>query len=155
MKLLFIDLGNYCRSPVAEAMVGAELARHGLADRVQVSSAGIEAHHLGDGAHPMTVASASARGIDLSAHRCRQIAPDDFSRFDLILAVDGDSLARLQLLCPAAARGRLGLLLSYAPEIGLSDIPDPNRQAPEAFGRVLDLTQRAAESLVSTLRARL
>ncbi len=154
MKLLFVDVGNYCRSPVAAAVFLAEMARRGLAQIVAADSAGLEDHHLGQPAHPMTVQSALRRGIDLSRHRCRRIADADFAGFDRILAVDRQSLTSLTALCPPAERHRLGLLLAYAPELSLDDILDPNRQPAEAFERVLDLSERAAAGLAAALNLR-
>lgn len=149
-RLLFVCLGNICRSPTAAGVFAALAAKDGLA--VEVESAGTLGHHAGDGADPRTVRHAHARGYDLSAHRARQLRAADFAAFDRILAMDEANLTELRRLCPPAHEGKLRLLLADTPDAGGREVPDPYDGGPEGFERVLDLVEAASRRLVAELR---
>jgi protein-tyrosine phosphatase len=149
MRILFVDTGNYCRSPVAAAITRAMARRAGVA--LETDSAGFIDKHVGGPADPRTVESAGARGFDLAAHVCRKIAPEDYRRFDMILAIDPENLARARAHAPSDATARLGLFLDHAPELGRPDVPDPYYGGPEGFTLVLDLVEKAADSLIRAL----
>jgi protein-tyrosine phosphatase len=134
MKVVFVDAGNYCRSPAAEAVARALIAEAGLAGRIAVSSAGLKDKHVGDTADPRTIEALTARGYRLEGFRCREIAAADFDA-DVILAMDRDNLTQLEARKPAGARARLALFLD--PE----EVPDPYYGAEDGFGAMMDLIE--------------
>ena len=145
-RLLFVCLGNICRSPGAEGVMRAFAGREGLA--IEVDSAGTGAWHIGEPPDRRMQAAALARGYDLSGLRARQAVAADFTRFDLILAMDRDNLAALERLRPAGNRTPVHLLLSYG-AAGAGDVPDPYYGG--GFGRVLEMIEEAISRLVDAL----
>ncbi|OLU22846.1 protein-tyrosine-phosphatase [Pseudomonas sp. PA15(2017)] len=154
MRVLFVCLGNICRSPTAEAVVRQRLQQAGLAERIEVDSAGTGDWHVGKAPDSRTQQAASRRGYDLSSLRGRQVSVDDFARFDLILAMDGANLRDLQRLRPAQARGELDLYLRRF-ELAEDDVPDPYYGGSEGFEHVLDLLEQASDALLIELKGRL
>src|SRR5215467_7942380 len=140
MRILFVCLGNICRSPTAEAVVRALAALEAPELKVEVDSAGTAGYHIGDAPDPRMRAAAARRGYDLNSLRARVVEPGDFERFDLILAMDRENLAVLRRRAPEEARERVRLFLEFAPE----DEPE----------EVLDLIEGAARGLLSHLRQR-
>lgn len=149
-----VCLGNICRSPTAEAVLRAKLARAGLDHRVGVASAGTHGER-GTPPDARAVAAGAKRGYDLAAIRSRRIAAADFERFHVVLAMDRENLDHLSASCPAPLAQRLGLLLQYAPAAGLQEVPDPYYGGPAGFERVLDLIEPACDGLVVTLQRQL
>jgi protein-tyrosine phosphatase len=139
-RILFFCMGNICRSPTAEGVMRAKLAAAGL--DVEVDSAGTHGYHVG--------APPDAR----SQQRARQLIAEDFSRFDLVLAMDADNLAHAARLCPPGQRHRLQLLMDYAPHTGKAHVPDPYYGGAAGFDEVLDLVEAACDGLVASLRER-
>ena len=154
MRVLFVCLGNICRSPTAEAVMRQRLQQAGLAERIEVDSAGTGDWHLGKAPDSRTQQAASRRGYDLSSLRGRQVSVDDFARFDLILAMDGANLRDLQRMRPAQARGELDLYLRRF-ELAEDDVPDPYYGGSEGFEHVLDLREQASDALLIELKGRL
>ena len=113
VNVLFICLGNICRSPTAEGVFQKLVADAGLTKRIQVDSAGTAGWHQGRAPDPRTIAAAKKRGVDLSKLRARQILPADFEAFDYILVMDAVNLQDVKRLLPADYRGRLGLFLEF------------------------------------------
>ena len=147
MRVLFVCMGNICRSPTAEGVLRHLLRQEGLEDRVEIDSAGTGGWHAGSPPDERATEAARRRGIDL-AGAARQVEPADFERFDLIFAMDRDNLAELRRLAPGdAARSKLRLLL------GDRDVPDPYYGGERGFEDVLDLVEAACEELVDELRA--
>lgn len=153
MKVLFVCLGNICRSPTAEGVLRAIAARDYPLLALRVDSAGTANYHVGEPPDRRTVAAARRRGYDLGALRARQVTTDDFMTFDHVLALDRANLAELERLRPAEATARLGLLLDYARDEG-PDVPDPYYGGTEDFERVLDLCEAGAHGLLRTFDAR-
>ncbi len=151
-RILLVCTGNICRSPTAEGILRAHLERAGLSGHVEVDSAGTHGYHVGDPPDERSQQAAARRGYDISGLRARRVAPDDFSRFDLILAMDREHLALLQRSSPVSARNRLGLFLEYARSVTEDEVPDPYYGGPEGFEHVLDLVEDAAAGLIETLR---
>lgn len=154
-KLCVVCLGNICRSPMAEALVRAELTAAGLADRVHVESAGTGDWHLGEPMDRSARAELSRRGFDGSAHRARQINADWLDQFDLLIAMDTSNLRNLQRM--AAGRpdilDRIRLFRSFDPAApDGAEVPDPYGGGPEEFARVFDIIQSAARGLVAALQ---
>jgi len=148
--------GNICRSPTAEAVLRARLAAAGLADQVQVDSAGTQDYHRGSPPDARAVARAAARGYDLQALRARLLVDADFERFDLLLAMDRGHLDLMQRRCPPEGRRRIALLMGFAPGLAPDDeVPDPYYGSVAAFDRVLDLVEPACDALLRDLQRRL
>jgi protein-tyrosine phosphatase len=153
-KVLFVCMGNICRSPTAEGVVRKQLEQAGLAAQVELDSAGTHGYHIGEPPDPRSQKAAAKRGYDLSALRARRVMEVDFLRFDLILAMDRDNLALLRKACPQEHHEKLGLFLDYAADSSEDEVPDPYYGGPDGFDRVLDLTEAAARGLVDHLRRR-
>ncbi|MHA7815195.1 MAG: low molecular weight protein-tyrosine-phosphatase [Pseudohaliea sp.] len=149
--VLFVCLGNICRSPTADAVFREQVARAGLAGRVRIDSCGTAGYHVGEPPDARATAAAARRGYDLSPLRARQFAPVDFERFDYILAMDESNLAHLEALRPAEYRGRLDLFLALAPALGRREVPDPYYGGERGFEEVLDLVEGAGEALLAEL----
>jgi len=154
MKVLFVCLGNICRSPTAEGVLRHKLRGAGLEGRVQVDSAGTGDWHVGKAPDSRTRQAAQRRGYDLSALRARQVEVADFQRFDLILAMDQSNLRNLQSLRPADAHADLDLYLRRY-ELALDEVPDPYYGGEDGFEQVLDLIEQASDALLMEIRGRL
>ena len=154
MKILFVCLGNICRSPTAAGVLRTLAAREAPELSIEVDSAGTAGYHVGEPPDPRTRQAAARRGYDLSALRARIVEPGDFERFDLIVAMDRENLRVLRQRAPPAAHERLRLLLEFAPEAGPEDVPDPYYGGPNGFEEVLDLIEAAARGLLAHLRQR-
>lgn len=153
MRILFVCLGNICRSPTAEGVLRHKLQQAGLAQRIEVDSAGTSDWHVGRAPDSRTRLAAQRRGYDLAALRGRQVEVADFARFDLILAMDQSNLQHLQALRPAGAKGELDLFLRrYA--LALDEVPDPYHGGEDGFEQVLDLLEQAGDALLVELRGR-
>ncbi|MGH8319288.1 MAG: low molecular weight protein-tyrosine-phosphatase [Steroidobacteraceae bacterium] len=152
MKILFVCLGNICRSPTAEVVFRAVAAREASDMVLEVDSAGTAGYHVGELPDRRTRQAAARRGYDMSALRARVVEPHDFEHFDLILAMDRENLRALERRAPAHMRERLRLFLEYAPEAGISEVPDPYYGGPNGFEDVLDLIEAASRGLVEHLR---
>jgi protein-tyrosine phosphatase len=154
-RVLFVCTGNICRSPTAEGVFRAFVERAGLADRIEVDSAGTHGYHIGEPPDARAIAHAQRRGYDLSGLRARRVARTDFERFDLVLACDRGHHGLLRRLADKAQHGRIAMFLDYAPELGLEEIPDPYYGDPRDFERVLDIVERASQGLLAALRRKL
>jgi protein-tyrosine phosphatase len=154
MKVLFVCLGNICRSPTAEGVLRHKLRAAGLEDQVQVDSAGTGDWHVGKAPDSRTRSAAQRRGYDLSALRARQVEAADFQRFDLILAMDQSNLRNLKALRPVDAQADLDLYLRRY-ELALDEVPDPYYGGEDGFEQVLDLIEQASEALLAEIRGRL
>ena len=142
MKVLFVDAGNYCRSPVAEIVARALAARAG-ASGWSFSSAGLKDKHAGDSADPRSIAACAARGYDLTAFRCREITDADFAAHDLILAMDRDNAAQLESRRPAGNAVPIHLFL------GDREVPDPYYGGDDGFGTMMSLVEEGVQALLA------
>jgi protein-tyrosine phosphatase len=154
MRVLFVCLGNICRSPTAEGVFRHRLREAGLEARVEVDSAGTGDWHVGKAPDLRTRQAALRRGYDLSALRARQVAGDDFRRFDLILAMDGSNLQHLQRMRPSADAAELDLFLRRY-QLALDEVPDPYYGGEDGFEQVLDLIELASDALLAEIKGRL
>ena len=154
LKILFVCMGNICRSPTAEGVFRAQLAARGLADRVSADSAGTHGYHTGAAPDPRTQQAARRRGYELSRLSARAVRDEDFVSFDLIAAMDRDNLAWLESRCPEDHRHKLALMLEFAPELKVSEVPDPYYGGPQGFEHVLDLIEMASAKLALHVEAR-
>lgn len=152
-SVLFVCLGNICRSPAAEGIFRSCLAERGLDAVVEVDSAGTIDHHAGERADPRMRDAASARGYELGS-RARRVRLEDFERFDLIVAMDRsnrDDLERLAERANGDAFGKLRLLSEFLPAGSPTDVPDPYWGGPRGFDDVLDLLEEACPVLLDEL----
>lgn len=152
MKILFVCLGNICRSPSAEAVLRAIAAREAPELNLEVDSAGTAGYHIGDAPDERSQAAARRRGYDMSPLRARIVETADFERFDLILAMDTNNFEVLRKRAPAVYRERVRLFLEFAPDCGLDEVPDPYYGGPAGFEQVLDLVEEASRGLLTHLR---
>ena len=150
-SVLFVCMGNICRSPTAESVFRAHAVRAGLHDRLVIASAGIGDWHVGQPPDDRAILHARRRGYDLSRLRARQVTRDDFAHFDWILAMDRRNLRDLQALKPESYAGYLGLFLDLVPDLGVREVPDPYFGNAEGFEKVLELTERASEALLARI----
>jgi protein-tyrosine phosphatase len=153
-RVLFVCLGNICRSPTAEAVFRDLAARVAPELDLEIDSAGTHAYHVGDPPDRRTQAAALRRGIDMSGLRARVVASVDFERFDLLLAMDESNRSHLLQMAPAAYRDRVRLFLDYAADIGLAEVPDPYYGGASGFEQVLDLAEAGARGLLAALRSK-
>lgn len=151
-SILFICLGNICRSPTAEGLMLNHLSAAGLSHRVRVDSAGIGGWHTGEPPDARAIAAARKRGVDLAPLRARQVQKADFSEFELIVGMDRQNVADLRRLAPSGSTAHIGLFLEEA--LGISnEVPDPYYDDERAFDAVFDLCDRAVRALVEKIRA--
>ncbi len=154
MRVLFVCLGNICRSPTAEGVFRQRLQQAELLDVVMVDSAGTGDWHVGKAPDPRSSEAALRRGYDLSNLRARQVVVADFDRFDLILAMDQANLVCLQSLRPQGRGAELDLFLRRY-QLALDEVPDPYYGGADGFERVLDLIEQASDGLLAEVRRRL
>lgn len=150
-RVLMVCMGNICRSPTAEAVLRTQAALRGMAQRVEVDSAGTHGWHAGEPPDARAQAHGARRGYDLAPLRARRVQAADFERFDLILAMDRDNLANLLAARPAGVETRVELLLRYASRHAVDEVPDPYYGAADGFERVLDLVEDACDGLLTHL----
>lgn len=154
MRVLFVCLGNICRSPTAEGVFRHKVREAGLEDRIEIDSAGTGDWHVGKAPDARTRAAALRRGYDLSSLRARQVGAADFSRHDLILAMDHANLKDLQRLRGGASGAELDLFLRRY-ELEVDEVPDPYYGGEDGFEQVLDLVERACDGLLMEVKRRL
>jgi protein-tyrosine phosphatase len=152
VKVLFVCLGNICRSPTAEGVFRTLVEREGLADKITVDSAGTGNWHVGEAPDRRATAAAQNRGVDLSGQRARQATVSDFEDFDYVLAMDQDNLGHLSSICPSGEENRLRLFLEFAPDVGRDNVPDPYYGSGGGFELVLDLIEEASRGLLAHIR---
>ncbi len=150
--VLFVCLGNICRSPTAHGVFESLVAERGLARSIRVDSCGTGDWHVGHPPDRRAAAEARRRGYDLDHLRARQVEPADFDRFHYILAMDRMNLADLESMRPSRFDGHLGLFLAFAPASGVAEVPDPYYGGDTGFSRVLDLVEAASVGLLEEIR---
>lgn len=152
VSILFVCLGNICRSPTAHGVFRAFLHERGLAKRVRVDSAGTGNWHVGEPPDFRSFEAAAMRGYDIGDLCARQVKPRDFLKFDYILAMDQDNLDNLRRMCPENARTKPELFLRYAQGAALLEVPDPYYGGESGFEDVLDLVESGAAGLLAHLQ---
>ena len=150
-RILFVCLGNICRSPMAEGVFRRVAEEEGLIDRFEIDSAGLGDWHIGQAPDHRAQKAARSRGVDISDQSARQVVDEDFDRFDLLLVMDRSNYAELKARAPHEARAKIRPFLDFAPHVGTRDVPDPFFGGAEGFDRALDLIEAAARGLLSSL----
>lgn len=152
VRVLFVCMGNLCRSPLAQGVFESVLRREGLEEEVFVDSAGTGPWHVGEPPDARAVRSADLRGLDISGQRGRRIAPEDCERFDYVLTMDEYNYRIVSGLCRGSAVVRP--LLDFAADSPEREVPDPYYGGPDGFEYVLDLIESASEGLLADIRER-
>lgn len=152
VRVLFVCMGNICRSPLAQGIFENVLRREGLEDEVFVDSAGTGAWHVGSPPDERAQRSAGQRGLDLSSQRARRITPEDCKTFDYILTMDEDNYHAVASLCRGSTVVRP--FLDFAANSPETEVPDPYYGGPDGFEHVLDLVEDASEGLLEDIRKR-
>lgn len=155
IKVLFVCLGNICRSPTAEGVFRELVRREGLAATVQTDSAGTHAYHVGDPPDARAQAAARQRGVDIGDLRGRKVRHGDFGEFDYVLAMDRENLENLLAVCPIEQRHKVRLFMEFAADRPEREVPDPYFGGAHGFERVLDMVEHAAGGLLADIRTRL
>lgn len=151
-KVLFVCMGNICRSPTAEAVFRQYVERDGLAASIEIDSAGTHDYHIGEAPDSRTQLAAKQRGYDMSGLRGRQVEAADFSKFDYVLAMDDANLSILKRMRPHNALSHLGLFLEFAERHAEREVPDPYYGGAAGFERVLDMVEDAANGLLQHIK---
>ena len=151
-RILFVCMGNICRSPTAEAVARKKAEVLGMSDMFEFDSAGTHGYHIGEAPDGRAIGTGAKRGYDLAQLRARKVKPDDFSHFDLILVMDDASHAHLSALCPDQYRVRLKRLLDFAPAGTVREVPDPYYGNQEGFDKVIDLVELGVKGLLAETR---
>lgn len=149
-RVLFVCLGNICRSPTAQGIFEKLIKDKGLTDFFEVDSAGTSAYHIGSLPDGRSINAAHKRGYDLTTQRARKVSFDDFEEFDLILAADRSNLADMLEIAPHSARNKLKLILDYSKLAKGHDVPDPYYGGDAGFERVLDLLEDACMEIIKS-----
>ncbi|WP_455205805.1 low molecular weight protein-tyrosine-phosphatase [Kaarinaea lacus] len=152
VKVLFVCMGNICRSPTAEGVFQKLIHEQGLNDVIEIDSAGTHAYHVGEPPDTRAQHSALGRGIDISQLRARKAKAKDFDYFDFVLAMDNDNYRALAEICPAGMEHKLRLFLDYAPHLHVREVPDPYYGGAKGFDLVLDMVEEAAHGLLQQIR---
>jgi len=148
MRILFVCMGNICRSPTAEGVFRRLVQERASHLPLEIDSAGTHDYHVGEPPDARAVAAAARRGIDLRSLRARQVSDEDFERFDLIVAMDRLNHVTLLERAPPVAHERIRLFMEYAGDADVQDVPDPYYGGPLGFEQVLDLAEEAAAGLL-------
>jgi protein-tyrosine phosphatase len=151
ISVLFVCMGNICRSPTAEGVFRHQVEAAGLADRFTIDSAGTHGYHVGEPPDTRTVAAARRRGYDLSQQRARKVDASDFATFDHVLAMDRDNLRLLAAACPPAHVHKLGLFMAFASNSASDVVPDPYYGGAAGFDTVIDYAEDASAGLLVAL----
>lgn len=154
IRILFVCMGNICRSPTAEGVANKIIINNELEECIKVDSAGTHGYHVGEPPDPRSCSAALRRGIDLSGLRARKVIPEDFESFDLLLAMDHENLGLLRRRARPEHHAKLGLFMSYASRYDTDEVPDPYYGGTGGFELVLDMAEDAVHGLVDSLRPR-
>lgn len=151
IKVLFVCMGNICRSPTAEGVFNKLLEDKGASARFHVDSAGTIDYHVGNQPDSRAQKAARQRNIDLSTIRARKVMVEDFTEFDYLLAMDEENYANMIALCPDLHQHKVKLFLDYAPHRSESEVPDPYFGGTNGFEKVLDLVEEASLGLYKAI----
>jgi protein-tyrosine phosphatase len=154
INILFVCMGNICRSPTAEGVFRHQVLAAGYADNIMIDSAGTHAYHIGSPPDRRAQQAALQRGYDLSGLRGRQVGPRDFQEFDYILAMDRVNLANLTEICPSQEQYKLKLFMEFSRGFSQREVPDPYYGGNQGFENVLNMVEDAASGLLEAILTR-
>jgi protein-tyrosine phosphatase len=154
VRVLFVCMGNICRSPTAHGVFRDLVKQRNLHKWIQIDSAGTHAYHVGEPPDRRAQNTATQRGIDLSDLRARPVNRKDFDAFDYILAMDEANYSSLMAVCPEHARNKVHLFLSFAPHLNRREVPDPYYGGNTGFENVFDMIDHAAKGLLDDIEQR-
>ena len=152
LKVLFVCMGNICRSPSAEGVFNKLVSEQKLEHKFAIDSAGTHAYHIGEHSDLRSQKAAKERGVDLSKIRARKVIMGDFEDFDYLLAMDKDNHEVMLRACPEEYQHKVRLFLEYAPHLDTRDVPDPYYGGAYGFERVLDLIEEASVGFIKELK---
>jgi protein-tyrosine phosphatase len=152
IRILFVCMGNICRSPTAEGVFAKLVKEAGLEHAIASDSAGTADYHVGEAPDPRACASAAQRGYDLKDLRARQVARGDFEKFDYVLAMDEQNLWELKRVCPPEFLPKLHMFTEYASR-GACDVPDPYYGGPQGFEAMYTILHRSCEGFLEAVTA--
>lgn len=152
-SVLFVCLGNICRSPTAEGIFRQLVDEAGLSGRIEIDSAGTAGWHTGKGPDPRSCAMAGKYGVDITGLRARQLHQDDFERFRFIIALDRDNLKDIRAVAPAGHSASIKLLLDFVPGMEGQPVPDPYYGEEADFEETYGLARLGCEALLDAVRA--
>lgn len=154
VKVLFICMGNICRSPTAHGVFRDLVEKEGLSHAIEIDSAGTHAYHVGNSPDKRAQATAKGRGVDLSDLLARRVDPADFEVFDYVMAMDQDNYISLSQICPDQHVDKIYMFMDFAPHMRTREVPDPYYGGPAGFDRVFDLVEAASAGLLEEIRQR-
>ena len=154
VKVLFVCMGNICRSPTAHGVFRHLVRESGLEALIEIDSAGTHAYHVGEPPDRRARETASSRGIDIGDLRARRAEPEDFHYFDYVLAMDQDNYHSLSRICPPGVESKLALFMDFAPELRRREVPDPYYGGQQGFEQVFDMVEAAARGLLDDISRR-
>ncbi len=152
INVLFVCMGNICRSPLAHGLFEDRVKKEGLSERIAVDSAGTHAYHVGEAPDPRSQQTAMCHGIDLSHQRARRVDHPDFEKFDYILVMDRDNYRNLINSSPTEHHHKINLFMGFAPQRSEEEVPDPYYGGPDGFDRVYEMVEAAAAGLMEDIR---
>jgi protein-tyrosine phosphatase len=155
IKVLFVCMGNICRSPTAQGVFESVVDEADLNRHIKIDSAGTHAYHVGEGPDRRAMQAAAKRGFELGGQHARRVEEADFTRFDYVLAMDSSNLDDLLSMCPQQYRGKVRLFLEFAENPLQQDVPDPYYGGGQGFERVLDLIEAGSRGLLADIRRQL
>lgn len=152
VKVLFVCMGNICRSPMAHGVFRQLVRDDGLSELIEIDSAGTHGYHVDEPPDRRAIVTAARRGVDIEDLRARRAEPGDFHHFDYILAMDQENYLSLSAICPRGMESKLSLFMDFAPELRIREVPDPYYGGPGGFETVFDMVEAAARELLAHVR---
>ncbi len=154
VRILFVCMGNICRSPTAEGVFRHLVAEQGLSDKIETDSAGTHAYHVSEPPDRRAQATAQNRGVDLSDLRARKVTAQDFDDFDYVIAMDTDNHHHLSSLATDVTHEKLYKFMQFAPDFDETDVPDPYYGGQRGFEHVFDMVEAASKGLLDDIKRR-
>ncbi len=151
VSVVFVCMGNICRSPTAEGVFRRAVNERNLQDVIKIDSAGTHAYHIGESPDARSQATAKSRGVDLSSQRARQIDASDFERFDYVIVMDRSNYENLKSVASAKQQEKLHLFMDFTTAWDNAEVPDPYYGSGDGFANVFDMVQSASEGLLETI----